>query len=40
MLAGNEENHNNPNEFEFWPDSTKDCGISCPFGSEKIPIDL
>ena len=27
--AGNEDNHNIPYEFEFRPDSTKDCGVSC-----------
>ena len=25
-----DDNHNIPNEFEFQPDSTKDCGVSCP----------
>ena len=27
-------------DFEFPPDSTKDCGVSCPWASEKIPKDL
>ena len=30
ILAGNEDNHNIPNEFEFRPDSTRDCRVSCP----------
>ena len=30
ILAGNEDNHIIPNEFEFQPESTKDCGVSCP----------
>ena len=30
ILASNEDNHNIPDEFEFQPDSTKDCGVSCP----------
>ena len=30
ILAGNEDNHNISDEFEFKPDSTKDCGVSCP----------
>ena len=25
-----EDNINIPNEFEFQPNSTKDCGVSCP----------
>ena len=39
-LAGNEDMHNILNEFEFRPDPTTDCGVSCPWASEKIPIDL
>ena len=27
-------------EFEFWPDLTTDYGVSCPWASEKNPIDL
>ena len=30
ILAGNEDNHNISDKFEFGPDSTKDCGVSCP----------
>ena len=30
ILAGNENIHNILNEFEIWPDQTKDCGVSCP----------
>ena len=30
ILADNEDNHNIPDEFEIGPDSTKDCGVSCP----------
>ena len=39
-LAGNEDMHNILDEFEFRPDLTSDYGVSCPWGSEKIPIDL
>ena len=39
-LAGNEDMHNILDEFEFQPDSTTDYGVSCPWASEKIPIDL
>ena len=39
-LAGNEDMHNISDEFEFWPDQTTDYGVSCPWASEKIPIDL
>ena len=28
------------NEFEIRPDWTKDCGVSCPWASGKISIDL
>ena len=24
-------------KFEIWPDRTKDCGVSCPWASEKNP---
>ena len=30
ILAGKEDNHNSSDEFEFQPDSTKDCGVTCP----------
>ena len=30
ILAGNENIHNISDEFEIWPDRTKDCGVSCP----------
>ena len=30
ILADNEDNHNIPDEFEFGPDSTKDCAVSWP----------
>ena len=30
ILAGKEDNYNIPDEFEFQPDSTKNCGVSCP----------
>ena len=30
ILAGKEDNHNISDEFEFRPDSTKDCRVSCP----------
>ena len=39
-LAGNKDMHNIVNEFEFRPDLTTDYGVSCPWASEKIPIDL
>ena len=39
-LAGNEDMHNILDEFEFRPDLTTDYGVSCPWASEKIPIDL
>ena len=29
-LAGNKDMHNIMNEFEFRPDRTTDCGVSCP----------
>ena len=35
-LTGNEDMH----KFEFRPDQTTDYGVSCPWASEKIPIDL
>ena len=39
-FAGNEDRHNILDEFEFRPDLTTDNGVSCPWASEKIPIDL
>ena len=39
-LAGNEDMHNILDEFEFRPDLTTDYRVSCPWASEKIPIDL
>ena len=39
-LASNEDRHNILDEFEFRPDLTTDYGVSCPWASEKIPIDL
>ena len=39
ILAGNEDSHK-ISEFEFWPDKTTDCKVSCPGGSRKIPKDL
>ena len=39
-LAGNEDMHNILDEFKFRPDRTTDYGVSCPWASEKIPIDL
>ena len=40
ILAGNEEIHNISDEFEIRPDRTKDCGVSCPWASGKIPIEI
>ena len=39
-LTGNEDVHYILDEFEFRPDRTTDYGVSCPWASEKIPIDL
>ena len=39
-LTGNEDMHNILDEFEFRPNRTTDYGVSCPWASEKIPIDL
>ena len=39
-LAGNEDMHNILDEFEFRPYLTTDYGVSSPWASEKIPIDL
>ena len=30
ILAGNDDMHTSLDEFEIWPDSTTDCGVSCP----------
>ena len=40
VLAGNEDMHKISDEFEFGPDQTTDHGVSCPWASKKIPIDL
>ena len=40
ILAGNEDMHKTSDEFEFRPDWTTDYGVSCPWASEKFPIDL
>ena len=40
ILAGNEDIHKISDEFEFRPDRTTDYGVSCPWASKKIPIDL
>ena len=40
ILTGNEDNHNISDKFDFRPDLTKDCGVSCSWASGKIPIDL
>ena len=29
ILAGNDDMHESFDEFEIWPDSTTDCGVSC-----------
>ena len=39
-LTGNEDMHNILDEFEFRPDRTTNYRVSCPWASEKIPIDL
>ena len=39
-LTGNEDMQNILDEFEFRPDLTTAYGVSCPWESEKIPIDL
>ena len=30
ILAGNNDMYESSDEFEFWPDWTTDCGVSCP----------
>ena len=39
-LEDNEDMHNILDELKFRPDLTTDYGVSCPWASEKIPIDL
>ena len=39
-LTSNEDMRNILDEFEFQPDRTTDYRVSCPWVSEKIPIDL
>ena len=38
ILAGNDDMHNSSEEFEFLPDPTTDCAVSCPWASEKAPL--
>ena len=33
ILAGNDDMHESLDEFEIWPDSTTDYGVSCPSAS-------
>ena len=40
ILAGNYDIHKSLHEFEIRPDLTTDNGISCPWASEKMSIDL
>ena len=40
ILTGNDDIHESLDEFEIWPDSTTDYGVSCPLAYEKNPIDL
>ena len=40
ILADNEDMHKISDEFEFRPGRTTDYGVSCPWASEKFPIDL
>ena len=35
ILAGNKNNYNISDEFEFRPDLTSDCGVICPLVFEK-----
>ena len=39
-LASNEDGHKISDKFEFRHDRTTDYGVSCPWASEKFPIDL
>ena len=36
ILAGNDDMHEILDEFEIWPDSTKDYRVGCPWAYEKI----
>ena len=40
ILAGNEDMHKISDKFEFWPDRTTDYGVSCPWASKKINLEL
>ena len=40
ILAGNDDIHKSLHEFEIQPGLTMDNRVSCPWASEKIPIDL
>ena len=40
ILAGDKDNHDVSDVFEFQPDPNMDCRVSCLCVSEKIPIDL
>ena len=40
VFAGNEDMHKISDKFEFQPDRTTDYGVSCPWVSQKFPIDL
>ena len=35
IYTGNKDNYNISDEFEFWPDPSSDCGVSCPLVFEK-----
>ena len=35
ILAGNDDMNEGLDEFEIWPDSTMDYGVSCPWAYEK-----
>ena len=39
-LAGKKNKHKSYNELAFQPDQTLNCGVSCPWVSGKISIDL
>ena len=40
MLAGSEDMHKISDAYQFQPDRITDYGVSCPWASEKFPIDL
>ena len=40
ILAGNKDSHKGLDEFEFQLESTKDCGVTCPWASEKYMYNL